>query len=58
MSMGVEGMYPRMLGELASVAMGLLSIVFKGFNDEEVSDDQKKPNTMPVFRQGSYQAKA
>ncbi|KGL73116.1 Putative 115 kDa protein in type-1 retrotransposable element R1DM, partial [Tinamus guttatus] len=50
-SMGLDGMHPRVLRELAVVIAQLLSIIFeRSWRAGEVPEDWKKTNVTPVFK--------
>jgi len=52
-SMGHDGMYPRVLRELADVISEPLSIIFQRFwRTEEVPKDWRKANVTPIFKKG------
>ena len=51
--MGHDGMYPRVLRELADVISEPLSIIFQRFwRTEEVPKDWRKANVTPIFKKG------
>ena len=51
--MGPNGMYPRVLRELASVIAEPLSIIFeRSWRTGEVPEDWRKANVTPVFKKG------
>lgn len=50
-SMGPNGMYPRLLRELAGVIVSPLLIICEGpWRPEEAPEDQEKANVNPVLR--------
>ncbi|PKU36969.1 rna-directed dna polymerase from mobile element jockey- hypothetical protein [Limosa lapponica baueri] len=52
-SMGLDGMHPRVLRELAEVVAGLLSIILeRSWRTGEVPEDWRKANVIPVFKKG------
>ena len=53
-SMGLDDMHPRILKELAEVAVKLLSIIFeKPWLSDEVPDDWRKDHVTPVYKKES-----
>ncbi|PKU39174.1 rna-directed dna polymerase from mobile element hypothetical protein [Limosa lapponica baueri] len=49
--MGLDGMHPRVLRELAEVTAGPLSTIFeKSWRTREVPEDWRKANVTPVFK--------
>ena len=52
-SMGPDGMYPRVLRELADVIAEQLSIIFeRSWRTGEVPEDWRKASVTPVFKKG------
>ncbi|PKU40539.1 rna-directed dna polymerase from mobile element hypothetical protein [Limosa lapponica baueri] len=52
-SMGPDGMYPRVLRELADVIAEPLSIIYeRSWRTEEVPEDWRKENITPVYKKG------
>ncbi|NXU46088.1 RTBS polymerase, partial [Drymodes brunneopygia] len=52
-SMGLDGVNPRLLRELADVVALLLFIIFeKPWRMEEVPNDWRKPSVAPIFKRG------
>jgi len=51
--MGLDGMHPQVLRELADVIAEPLSIIFeRSWRTGEVPEDWRKPNVTPVFKKG------
>ncbi|CAM4583511.1 unnamed protein product [Lepidochelys kempii] len=52
-SMGLDALHPRVLKELEDVIAEPLAIIFENsWRSEEVTDDWKKANVVPIFKKG------
>ena len=53
-SMGLDGMHPRLLKEMAEVVAEPLSIIFeKSWLSGEVPNDWRKGHVTPIYKEGS-----